>query len=376
MDTQSPLDYVFGHHSIARKVRLLAFIFSLGVFVTIFILYSHNILSKDAVSLILHFFYVIVLFVSSLSGTVPGLVLAFLFSGFAIYALVPAGLEFASFSLAEYEVFTLISIYFIIVIAIDWFRSNHEKLLLQIKKNEELYEKTKHMEKLALAGEIAAGIAHEIRNPLTVVQGYVQLFSQDKETLSPEQQQIYSLILEELHRTNAIIADFLRFSRPDVPNISTVNINSIIDSALSLFLGEASRQNIDLSFQPDPQCPDLCLDKEQFMQVFLNLFANAIQAMPDGGTLSVKTVFDARQEMVLVHVSDSGKGIPREMQEKVFTPFFTTREKGTGLGLSITQNIIKAHGGNIELESKEGRGTTFTISLPVKNIGKDQSQGE
>lgn len=375
MDNRSPLDYVFGHHSLGKQVKLAVFFLSLGIFFTVFTLYYHNILGGGEIRLILHFFYILLLLVSSLSGSVPGLVLASLCSGLAIYAMVPTDMAFAAVSLAEYEIFTLISIYFIIVIAVDWFRSNHENLKQQIKKNEELYEKTKYMEKLALAGEIAAGIAHEIRNPLTVVQGYIQLFSQNKEDLTPEQQQVYNLILEELHRTNAIIADFLRFSRPDAPNITMISIHSIIESALSLFSGEATRQRIELNFKPDPQCPDLYLDKEQFMQVFLNLFANAIQAMPDGGTLTVNTRFDPKKELVEVFVSDSGKGIPKEMQEKVFTPFFTTRENGTGLGLSITQNIIKAHGGRIELESKEGRGATFMISLPAPPEAKENYNG-
>jgi signal transduction histidine kinase len=279
--------------------------------------------------------------------------------------LVPDSLLFIRFTVLDFEVFSFFTIYFLIAITVDWFRDNIEKLQRKITENEQLHEQARHMEKLALAGEIAAGIAHEIRNPLTVVQGYIQLMGQKSREQNSEFGEIYALVLEEIRRSNQIISDFLRFSRPARPQRTLVQLNDLIEAASSLLFGEASQRNVHIYTYPDPELPDTCLDKDQLMQVLLNLFSNALQSMPGGGSLSVFTSFDRAANTLSVQISDSGIGIPADMLEKIFTPFFTTRENGTGLGLPITQSIVQAHRGQIKVESIPGQGTRFILIFPV-----------
>jgi signal transduction histidine kinase len=282
---------------------------------------------------------------------------------------MPGTMMYENFSVTKLEIFPFIAVYFLIAITVDWFRENIEALRRQLVENEELHAQTRRMEKLALAGEIAAGITHEIRNPLTVIQGYVQLLEQNCDGESGERD-VYQLVLDEIKRTNQIITEFLRFSQPDTPKKKSAQLNDVIDAAVSLIYGEAVRKNIEVYFYPAYGLPQFCLDRDQFIQVFLNLFTNAIQAMPDGGTLSVSAIWKEKEKTAVVCVNDSGQGITPEALGKVFTPFFTTKDAGTGLGLSISQNIILAHQGVIEVESIVGQGTRFTICIPVADTSQ------
>jgi signal transduction histidine kinase len=316
----------------------------------------------DEGRLVLYVFFIVIFAVSFFCGFVPGMVFAVLSSVLAVSVLLPENVQFEQLSPSDIEIFPFISLYFLVAISVDWFRENIERLKDQLDENKRLQEQARHMEKLALAGEIAAGIAHEIRNPLTVVQGYLQLMS-TKCQKRCNNEESYDLLIDEIKRANHIISDFLRFSRPDKPKKAMTDLNEIIEDTVSLVYGEALRRSVKLFVYPAPDLPKLRLDRDQMIQVFLNLFRNAVQAMPNGGTISVYT--EIRKEYIVAKIIDSGVGMQPEVSEKIFSPFFTTKEEGTGLGLAITQSIIFSHRGNITVETIPSQGTEFTLTFPL-----------
>jgi signal transduction histidine kinase len=346
--------------------QITVFLATAAVLSVLFLLQGRGSLSHEEAQLALYFCIVLIFINAQLNGFLAGIVCATISSLLAVAVMLPGNPNPAPslLSAAKLQVFPFVALYFLTALITDWFRETIDKLRLQISENERLCRQARQMEKLALAGEIAAGIAHEIRNPLTVIQGYIQLLQKSAAENSHDHE-IYMLILEEIQRTNTIISDFLRFSRPDQPRVSMVQINELVENAAALLYGETLRKNVQFYFFPDPALPPLPLDKDQVIQVFLNLFTNALQAMPRGGSLSVLTLLDKKRSQVLIHISDTGDGIDPANLGKIFTPFFTTRDEGTGMGLSITQNIVTAHDGQIWVESTPGQGSRFTISLPL-----------
>ena len=168
-----------------------------------------------------------------------------------------------------------------------------------------------------------------------------------------------------MDRLDGVVSEFIDFARPMSPKTKQEDIVKILDTTLKLIEKEGSLRNVKgkKSFPSGP--PQVQVDKGQMKQVFLNLFQNAIQAMPDGGGLEITLRFEPEAEYIELRVTDSGSGIPEFDLRKVFDPFFTTKERGTGLGLSIVQRIIEAHKGTIRVKSLEGKGTTFTLTLPT-----------
>jgi len=357
-------NFIIKNHSFPLYVQITTFIAAVAIFSILFLLHGNGWFSREGAQLTLYFCFVLIFVNAFLNGFMAGVMFATMSSLLAVNVILPDALVSLTLSAAKLQVFPFVALYFLLAIITDWFRETIEKLRLQIRENEFLCQQARQMEKLALAGEIAAGIAHEIRNPLTVIQGYIQLLQKSAAEDSHDHE-IYKLILAETQRTNAIISDFLRFSRPDQPHVSMVQINELVESAAALFYGETLRKNVRFHFYPDPALPLLPLDKDQIIQVFLNLFTNALQAMPGGGSLSVLTMLDKKRNEALIHISDTGQGIDPAIMERIFTPFFTTRDEGTGMGLSITQSIVNAHNGNIWVESTRWQGSRFTISLPL-----------
>ncbi len=225
------------------------------------------------------------------------------------------------------------------------------------RKNKELIQ----TKKLAAIGTLAAGVAHELNNPLNNIYLSAQVLSKESgEDCRPEAKEAVSDILGQTVRVKRIVGDLLEFARGREPRRQTVNLNDLIRDVYKKLAVDTVK--VRFSLDPDPLNTVLAADQEQMEQVFINLFTNAVEAMPNGGELmvQVRTVNDA----VSISVKDSGKGIPRESQDKVFEPFYTTKDKGTGLGLAIVFNIIRKHYGEINVASDEGKGTTFTIMLP------------
>lgn len=225
-------------------------------------------------------------------------------------------------------------------------------------------------EKLTSLGEMAASIAHEVNNPLAGVLIYTQLMTKKlaADTISKEKVLEYlAKMNSELTRSSKLIRNLLDFSRLQEPTFGVVNPNEVLVRALSLIADSAEIEHIEVSTELSPSIPEVRADSDQLQQVCMNLITNAIQAMPQGGRLTLRTSTDGREAKI--EIQDTGGGISQEHMGKLFTPFFTTKGKGkgVGLGLAVAYGIIQRHQGKIEVESEEGKGTTFTIMLKANH---------
>ena len=229
-------------------------------------------------------------------------------------------------------------------------------------------------EKLTSLGQLAASIAHEVNNPLAGVLVYTQLLAKKiaGDKLSKETALNYlSKMSSELTRSTRLIQNLLNFARQSPPSLRSVNINDVVDKALDLATHSAELQDIEIIKELSYSLPNIMADFDQLQQVFTNLILNAVQAMPEGGKLTLRT--SSSDGGLKLEVQDSGYGISQENMRRLFTPFFTTKGKGkgVGLGLAISHGIIQRHHGGIEVQSKEGEGSTFTICLPTHDEEKD-----
>lgn len=226
-----------------------------------------------------------------------------------------------------------------------------------IRSFEESANRVKTMEAL---GEIAASMAHEIKNPLTSIRGNTQYldFMLKEEGLSYDE---VDIILHETDRLTTMLNRFLTFARPKLPELEKVDLNKIMEY-VTVLVDRDKPDNVTIKKNFD-KIPPVMADKEMFESVFLNLLLNAVQAMPEGGTVVMKTHYDKKRNMVCATVRDNGSGIPPDISEKIFDPFFTTKDTGTGMGLPIASRIIEMHRGIIEVESIEGEMTEFRIML-------------
>lgn len=216
-------------------------------------------------------------------------------------------------------------------------------------------------EKLKLAGEIAAGVAHEIRNPMTVISGFVQLMQQDPKHPYPQYTQ---LIQSELERINLIISEFLILAKPQAPIIKSFSLKNLIDHVILLFSPEFNLKAIAFNSDWKGDADYIISGEENSLkQVFINLLKNSVEALEPHGTISL-TVSSENNKMVSIQISDNGMGISSESLNRVFEPFYTTKEHGTGLGLLVSQKIIQDHGGSLKLASKATGGTIAEILLP------------
>jgi len=229
-----------------------------------------------------------------------------------------------------------------------------------------LEEQLHHSERLAALGEMVAGVSHEIRNPLGIIRSTAELL--DCRMQDDKLKRFSSIIIEESSRLNDILTEFLDFARPKTLCPVACKIEDILDRNLSVLEAECKR--LGITVQKRYHTGDYCLDADQDLlyRAFVNIFANSIQAMPQGGMLTIQTSITNGANgasLVEIQVRDTGAGIPQEAIKKIFNPFFTTREKGTGLGLAIVQTIIDNHSGEIEVISEEGQGAAIIIRLPL-----------
>lgn len=218
-------------------------------------------------------------------------------------------------------------------------------------------------EKMAAIGELAAGIAHEIRNPLGIITGSAETIQKHEQHKIREEMTHY--ILEESKRINGLITNLLDFAKPKEPQLVHCDLRQVLEKTLLLLSPQAHTLGVEIKKKIPPRPVRVSIDPEQMRQAFTNLGINALEAMPHGGALTV-TLKENAGDRVLVQFSDTGKGVPKEMQLKVFDPFFTTKEGGTGLGLSIAHRIVAQHGGDILVEEGDVGGSCFTINLPVR----------
>jgi len=223
-------------------------------------------------------------------------------------------------------------------------------------------------EKLASLGELVAGIAHEINNPLTGIMVFASL-ALENPRLPPELLPDVETIFRETQRCAGIVQGLLEFSRETTPEKRQESVNNILEKTLRLLENQAGFLNIAIHRCFDQELPKILVDANQLNQVFINIILNAAQAMSSGGELTLTTGLDEERKQLFVRVQDTGCGIPEENLKRIFDPFFTTKDLGgTGLGLSVSYGIIENHGGTIEVESEVGKGTTFVVWLPLEAV--------
>ena len=237
-----------------------------------------------------------------------------------------------------------------------------------ITKLVEMEEKVRRQEQLAVIGSLAAGIAHEIRNPLASLSGSIQVL-QGELDLKGDDKHLMDIVVRETDRLNTIISEFLEYARPQTAHAETILLLPLLDETIMLLKNSRDfRDGISIRTQVDPQVV-IKGDAQRMRQVFWNLLINACQAMPDGGEITVSTTPMSRgadgSRWCDIVIRDTGRGIAHEYLDKIFDPFFTTKTGGTGLGLAIVDRIIEDHGGVINVESDSGRGTKFSIRLPM-----------
>jgi len=226
-------------------------------------------------------------------------------------------------------------------------------------------------EKLAGVGKLAAGVAHEINNPLTCVLTNSSLMLSDLPPDDPRREDLQTVVDETL-RCRKIVKGLLDFARQTKPQKQNLNLNKVVEDVLSLVRNQASFQNIAIHTEMDPTLPTVLADADQMRQVVLNIILNAADAMPQGGALRIRSYFDSKSKQVILRISDTGPGIPVEIQDKLFEPFFTTKKTGTGLGLAIAYGIMERHKGALKVESSPGHGTTMVVILSTDVVAIDE----
>jgi two-component system sensor histidine kinase HydH len=226
-----------------------------------------------------------------------------------------------------------------------------------------LQEEIRRKEKLAAVGSLAAGIAHEIRNPLSSIKGLATYFG-NKFAETDEDKESAGVMVREVDRLNRVISELLEFARPSELKLKQKNIKELLEHSVRLVQQDAKSNNIEIDLAVSDGLPSALLDPDRFSQALLNLYLNAIQAMDEGGVLSVKSTLGEEGE-IKVEIADTGAGINPNDLNKVFDPYFTTKTKGTGLGLAIVHKIIEAHNGEIRIRSAPGKGTVFTLLMPT-----------
>lgn len=227
--------------------------------------------------------------------------------------------------------------------------------------------KRQRSEQMAICGELAAGLTHEIKNPLAGIKAAVQILDR-KAKLSEKERGIPKRITREIGRLETLINSFLNFAKPPKPRLAKVNVNRMVDAILSFHVKSQSIQPNDrngiLITKDFQSLPETMADPVQLQQIVLNIVLNAVDSMPDGGTLNVRTSFDGGRRSIGIEVTDTGRGISPEHAEKIFEPFFTTKPKGNGLGLAVSKRLLEQHGGSISVVGNSPGGSMFRICLP------------
>jgi len=231
--------------------------------------------------------------------------------------------------------------------------------LSEIKK---LQDRIRAADRFAAIGKVAAGVAHEIRNPLFGITSVAQILARETEEDSPLRQLIDAM-LSETSRLNTLVEELLLYGKPTKAALAPTDVHGLMEDVLDFHKAAIEAKGITLSKEFDPHLPELKLDPHQMRQVFLNILYNALDAINKDGEIRLRTT--AHDNNAVIRISDTGMGIPSEEIPKVFDLFFTTKEKGTGLGLAICRKIVEDHGGSVTLHSVNGKGTTVEISLPL-----------
>ncbi|MFP7755808.1 two-component system sensor histidine kinase NtrB [Thermodesulfobacteriota bacterium B35] len=244
-------------------------------------------------------------------------------------------------------------------------------LLSDVTELKAMEKEMRQNERLAAVGRMAAGVAHEVRNPLSSVKG-LALLLRDKFASSSRESEMATLLVQEVERMNRTISELLSFARPASLALAPVHLEELLRQAARLIDADAASDGISITLTLEEGLPAVMADRDRLNQVFINIMLNGVQSMDQGGELRVAARGAAGGRSVEVIIEDTGSGMDPETMEQVFYPYFTTREDGTGIGLAISQKIISDHGGSIRMESEPGRGTRVTIELPVWSGQEEQ----
>ena len=248
-------------------------------------------------------------------------------------------------------------------------------LIKDLREIRDLQEKVHRSERLASLGRLAAGVAHEIRNPLSSIKGFAQYFVK-RFSGHNEEQGYASVMVKEVDRLNRVITDLLDFAGPKEPRREPQSLETIAEQALKLLAPDLEARKVSVVKDYDPDLPAVSVDRDRISQVFINLLLNALESMEAGGEIRISLHRCGPPPAVEASVADTGAGIPESDREKVFEPFFSKKRKGTGLGLAIVHQIVESHRGDIRVESRPGKGTTFRIRLPLDGNGNGSSRRE
>lgn len=251
---------------------------------------------------------------------------------------------------------------------IRWQRDHFQKLTEQLsgvyEKVQANFEGMKRAERLSALGQLSAGLAHEIRNPLASISGAASILRRNPD-LDPKQAKCVEVIAAECQRLNGLLTNFLNFARPRPPRLQTIELNPVLDKILALAGHGIRGKTVHFEKQAESGLPSVECDPEQLEQVLLNLMINAIEASPDGETVTLLAMAEDRR--IAVRVIDRGHGVATDHIDRLFDPFFTTKEHGTGLGLPVAHQIMRQMGGSVLAQANPGRGMTFSVILPAKN---------
>ena len=228
------------------------------------------------------------------------------------------------------------------------------------------FEQLRRADRLSALGELSAGLAHEVRNPLGSIEGAVQILGR-RDLAEETRQEFKEMASREVARLKGLVTHFLEFARPELPRVVASDVGLLLQSVAKLASETARMTQVEIVVETAAALPSISVDPEQIRQVLLNLAINATQAMPSGGRITLRALHNGAT--VRIEVEDEGGGIPTEDLERVFDPFFTTRSNGTGLGLSIAYQIVSQHGGHIAAQKNPQRGMTFVVTLPVTESG-------
>ena len=246
----------------------------------------------------------------------------------------------------------------------------HILLFKDLTEVQALRREVARSQRLASVGRLAAGVAHEIRNPLSSIKGFATYFK-EKYPDRPQDQQTANIMIQEVDRLNRVVGQLLELARPIAVKKQRISLQALLKDALKLIEDRAAAKGISVQTQNNADMDSAWGDPDRINQILLNLYLNAVDSMESGGELKVVLSSDAKDSKIDIKVSDSGCGIRPEHLSKIFDPYFTTKSTGTGLGLAIAHNIVEALGGKITIESQMGIGTTFTVTLPISGESKN-----
>ena len=232
-------------------------------------------------------------------------------------------------------------------------------------------EQLHRVDRLKTLGEVAAGLAHEIRHPLASIRGALEIIGARSTADTPEAE-FSRLALAEVQRLDNLVWEFLRYARPHKPDLRPTSLSDVVERAVALLSVQAERVGVTLRVEDDGPLPAVALDAQQIEQVLLNVILNAIQASPSGAEVRIRDRLE--RDDVIVDVVDEGTGVPAEHRTQIFSPFFTTKDTGTGLGLPVAQRIVQSHNGHIEVSSTVGRGTCVSIRLPLTSVARSPAE--